>query len=311
MKHVIGAVFLIVTVAIAVLTAGWIEENYVSRPRPASPAGSFQNSSYRKSAENALREFARLPASEQAALRENLERNIVSVAQWLDWLRESRIKVLCLGEDHDDETRRFLAHAFFNQLEVDVLQLEVTPDELGRISQELRWGRDRVSLLGADVAGIIRAVRASNPEVELVGIEETKSQRIARQRHDVGGTRDESILNNMWQDFRYGPRYVILFGALHCRDKNRWLYGRARRLLPRRVADEMINVRVVDRHQDGAVEALAYFLKEIWIQRDDFVVVDSDSMHPLIREWFELLGVLLDEFAVLMVFRSHPEVSND
>lgn len=310
MKYVIGIASVLISVAIAFLAARWIEENYVSLPRSEPLTGSFENSGYRQMAESAVREFANLSLAEQSVLRENLEKNIVSVAQWLDRVRESGVKVLCLGEDHEDRTRRYLARAFFSDLDVDVLLLEVTPHELGRISQELRWGRERVSLLGADVAGIIRAARANNPDVELIGIEETKSQRIARQKPDVRGTRDESILNNLWGNFRYGPRYAILFGALHCKNRDEWLYGRARRLSPRRVADEMVNVRVIERHQDGPVEALAYFLGEIGIHRDNFVVVDSKSVHPLIYKWFDILGVLLDDFAVLIVFRKHPEISD-
>jgi hypothetical protein len=310
-KHVLGVASLIIVVSIAVLVARWIDENYVSHPRSERLTDSFRNSGYRPMAENAVREFAQMPMIEQSALRENLERNILSVAQWLDWLRESNVKVLCLGEDHEDTTRRFLARVLFSKLAVDALLLEVTPDEIGRITQELRWGREHVSLLGADIAGVIRAARAENPDVELIGIEETKSQRVARQRHGARGTRDETILNNLLGNFRYGSRYAILIGALHCRNKDQWLYGRAHRLSPRRIADQMVNVRVVGGHQDGAVEAFAYFLGKIGIHRSDFVIRGSKSISPMIDEWFELLGVTLDDFAVLMIFRDHPEVFDD
>lgn len=306
MRYAIGLAALSVALAIMFVAARWIQENYVPRSEPDRPAGPFDNPGFRRTAEVAARQFSRLPAAEQAAIRENLEKNTVSVARWLDQIRESRIGVICLGEDHEDATRRFLAQTFFREIAVDALLLEVTPHQLGQITQELRWGRERVALLGADIAGIIRAVRDRNPEVELVGIEETKSQRIARQSHDSGDARDASILNNFFSNFQYGRRYVILFGALHCTDRGEWLYGRIDRLVPRRVAEEMTNVRIVEERQEGSVEALKYFLEEIGIRRDDFAVVDSKAMHPRVLEWFEILGVLLDDFDALVVFRDRP-----
>ena len=308
MRSAIAAAFLCIAGAIAYFAAAWIAENYVSRPAPDPPAGPFHHPGYRHVAENALRAYSALAPAEQAALRKNLQRNIVSTARWLGSVRASGVKVLCLGEDHEDATRQYLARTFFSELEIDALLLEVTRHQLGRITQELRWGRKQVLLLGADVAGIIRAARVRNPDVELVGIEETKSQRIARQQPDIHGTRDESIENNYWKIFRYGRRYAILFGALHCTNRKEWLYGRTRRHASRRLADQMLNVRVVEEHQDGPVEAFAHFLGKIGVRRDDFVVADSKALHPLIYEWFESLGVLFEDFTVVMVFRSRLEI---
>ena len=261
-------------------------------------------------AENALREFSNLPAAQQSALRRDLDKNIVSVASWLDRVRESGVKVLCLGEDHADTTRQFLARTLFSGLAVDALLLEVTPHRLERITQELGWGRERVPLLGANIADVIRTARERNPGIELIGIEETHAQRIARQKYDRRRPRDESIQNNFWRSFRYGPRYVILFGALHCTNREQWFYGGTRRLAPRRVANEMLNIRVVEEHQDGPIEAFVYFLAEIGIGRDDFVIVGSQALPPLVREWFDLLDLVLEDFAVLIVFRSRLQVSD-
>ena len=310
MKHAIGLASLLIVVALVFLVARWIEEHYVPRAEVEPPSGPFHNPGFRQRAENALRQFSRLSAAEQAVLRRNLEENIISLSSWLDRLRNSKIRVLCLGEDHQDATRSFLARTLFSELRIDGLLLEVTPQQLGRIDQELRWGRERVSLLGANIAEIIRAARIRNPDVELAGIEETQAQRNARQRPTGRGTRDESILNNFWRHFRYGRRHVILFGALHCTDRDEWLYGRTRRLAPARVVDEMLNVRVLERHQEGSIEALVYFMGKIGIDRDDFVVVDSQAVHPLIYEWFELLGVMLKEFTVLVVFQNPSSMSN-
>jgi hypothetical protein len=307
-KHVIGIASVVIIVAIAFLTARWIEENYVPRPVAELPSGPFHNAGYRQTAENALRRFSRLSTAEQAELRKNLEEGIVDLSIWLHRLGKSKIRVLCLGENHEDSTRRFLARTIFSELRIDGLMLEVTPHQMGRIDQELRWGRARVSLLGADIASAIRAARIRNADVELIAIEETKAQRAARQRHAGQGSRDESIGNNFWRHFRYGRSQVILFGALHCMDRGGWLYGGIRRLAPARVVDQMLNVRVLERHQEGSMEAFVYFLETIGIHHGDFVVVDSRRVHPLIYEWFELLGVMLKDFTTLVVFQSRLPV---
>lgn len=308
MRYAFGLVFLLVAVVATLLVAGWIQENYVSRPSPESPTGPFHNPGYRQKAEHAVSHFSTLSASEQAALLRNLEQNIVSVERWLDSVHETGFSVLCVGENHEDTTRQFLARTLFSELEIDVLFLEVTSHQLGIITQELiselelSWEKEQILLLGADIAGIIRAARVRNPNLEVIGIEEAKRQRIARQRGDEPGTRDESIYNNFWRQYRYGRRHVVLFGALHCTNRPQWLYGRIRRLGPRRMADEMINVRILEEHQDGRVEAFIYFLGKIGIHRDDFVVVDSTKLHPLIYDWFKDLGVTFRDFTVLMVF---------
>ena len=317
MRYAIGLAVLSIAIAIAYLTARWVQENYVPRPPPERPTGPFHNPSYRQTAEYAIRQFSKLSAGQQAALVRNLEQNIVSIERWLELIRGSEVSVLCLGEDHEDATRRFLARTLFSELNIDVLFLEVTPHQIGIITQDLRseqelsWEKEPVPLLGADIAGIIRAARIRNPDMELIGIEETKRQRIARQRSDSPGSRDESINNNFWRYFRYSHRQIILFGALHCTNRPQWLYGRIRRLAPRRVADEMINVRILEKHQDGRVEAFIYFLGRIGIHRDDFVVVESKKLHPLIYDWFKDLGVTLKDFTALMVFGNRSQKSDD
>lgn len=310
MKRVIGVAILSIVLASAFLTARWIEERYVPSPRSESAGGVVRNRAFLRKAEIALEAFSKLPQRDQEALRANLRRNIVAYDTWVRWLRGSDVKLLCLGENHEDTTRQFLAESFFNRVKIDVLVLEATPDRLGRIAQELRWQRKRVLLLGADIAGIIRAARGVNPDIELVGVEETKSQWAARREPHIRATRDDSIQSNFWGHFRYGPRYAILFGALHCQDKGEWLFGSIHRRAPRRIAGEMLNVRAVEVHQEGPVEGLAYFLEAIGVGQENFVVIDTKAVDPLIYQWFDLLGMMLEDFSVLMVFGNDGEIAH-
>ena len=73
----------------------------------------------------------------------------------------------------------------------------------------------------------------------------------------------------------------------------------------------MINVRVLEQHQDGRVEAFIYFLGRVGVQRDDFAVVDSKKLHPLIYDWFKDLAVTFEDFTALMVFGDRVQKSDE
>ena len=105
-------------------------------------------------------------------------------------------------------------------------------------------------------------------------------------------------------------RRVEAEGLRACTGRDPDLAGLSVDSAPARVVDEMLNVRVLERHQEGSIEAFAYFLEKTGIHRGDFVVVDSQTVHPLIYEWFELLGVMLNDFTALVVFQNRAPMSD-
>ena len=115
MRYALGLAFLLIAVITTFLVAGWIQENYVSLSSPEQPSGPFHNPGYRQKAEHAVGQFSKLSAGERAALLKNLHQNIVSVERWLDSLRGTGFSVLCLGENHEDATRQFLARTLFSE----------------------------------------------------------------------------------------------------------------------------------------------------------------------------------------------------
>jgi hypothetical protein len=66
----------------------------------------------------------------------------------------------------------------------------------------------------------------------------------------------------------------------------------------------MLNVWVLDEHQNGPVEAFVYFLDEIGIERKHFVIPNTNSLHPRIYELFQMLNQqTLEKYRTLIVFR--------
>jgi hypothetical protein len=66
----------------------------------------------------------------------------------------------------------------------------------------------------------------------------------------------------------------------------------------------MLNVRVLEEHQNGPLEVFVYFLDEIGIEKKDFVIGNTGSLHPRIYESFQLLDrQILAKHHSLIVFR--------
>lgn len=255
----------------------------------------------------ALEQYSALSQSEQLSVRNSLESTLISTKQWLTHLQQSNHSVICLGEDHEDTTREFLANEFFANIEVHTLFLEATTGEMERVSREIEQDQPHVSLLDADIAKIIRAAKALNPKLVLAGIEETKEQERHREREGDRTFRDDSILTNFWRTFTPGERHVVLFGALHCTDKPDWLFERVRLHAPPPIAQNMLNVRVIGEHQDGLLAAFVFFIDEIGVEREDFVIPNTSQLHPLVLKWFAiLLPATLERFQTLVIFRE-PE----
>jgi hypothetical protein len=281
----------------------WFREEY---PRPAAkPQGSrrrIQHPLYHKEAADALQRFSHLPKLERDAIKENLQSSLIPTERWLTHIDQSNYQVMCIGELHEESTRNFLAEEFFARLSVDVLLLEATPKELQRLIKRMNAGRTYYPLLDADMMNILRTVRTRNPDIDICGIEETGEQQKEGSGHS--GSRDQSIARNFWKKFQPGMRHIILFGALHCTNESNWLFDYLNDQAPSSLKSRILNVRVLGEHQNGPLEAFVFFLDEIGIERQNFVIPDTGALHPRIYEWFQSLNQqILEKFCTLIVFR--------
>ena len=276
----------------------WIAEEYPRRPTKSSSSERIQHPFYSEKAVKTLQRFSRLPGPEKAAIKNNLESNLISMEQWLTQLGQSDYQVICMGELHEESTRNFLAEEFFAKFSTDVLLLETTPKNLKRLINRMDSGRDYFPLLNADIIKILRTVKNRNPNINIWGIEETKEQQ------KDSKSRDQSIAHNFWERFQTGRLHIILFGALHCTNEPNWLFKNLYNQASLHIKERMINVRVLSEHQNGPVEAFVYFLDEIGTETKHFVIPNTNSLHPRIYEWFQMLNQeTLEKYRSLIVFR--------
>jgi hypothetical protein len=222
--------------------------------------------------------------------------------QWLTYIDRSGVQIICMGELHEESTRDFLAKEFFAKVSVDALLLEATSEKLKGLTKRMDAGRDYYPLLGADIMNILRTVKDMNPDINTWGIEETNEQQ--KEQHGYSNSRDQSIANNFWFRFQPGERHIILFGALHCSNESNWLFKHLCNQASFHLKQRMINVRVLEEHQNGPLEAFVYFLDEIGIEKKDFVIANTSSLHPRIYELFQVLNrQILEKYRSLIVFR--------
>ena len=255
-------------------------------------------------AKRALALFAALPPDGRAELISRIERAIQPWPSWLEELNRRRIAVLCIGENHEPYLRRFLADRVFATLRMDVLLLEATPREAGRIRARVEDGDEQVMLLDADIARLLRNSLEVNPGLVIDGIEERPEQRSAR-INAATGSREGSIETNFRTRYQRGRRHVVLYGAFHCSHQGGWLF---RRLLNRPPPDApaatLVNLRVAWEHVEAPFEAFVYFLDEIGVAPGDFVITDPTTLPAEIDDWFPFLSANeLGAFGAVAVFR--------
>ncbi len=302
---------IVVTLAGLVLMHDWIRTYFAPTPLELAIEKRARSTNPRPTALAAVEKFSHLPPNEQRDLGASLGANLISMQTWLAQLGDANYQVLCLGEDHEPSTREFLARELFARLRFDVVLLEATPREMRRVEEAIEEGETYVPLLAADIAGIVNAARARNPQILIAGIEETKRQRVLRQRGERSGFRDDSIVNNFWGEYRPGKRHAVLIGALHCTDRTRWLFEQMRQMAPRRVAEKMVSIRILGEDQDESMENFVYFLDQIGFEHRDFVITDSNALHPYVYEWFWLLRSTLRPYQTMVVFRNRASLERE
>ncbi|NJO51115.1 MAG: hypothetical protein HC840_18590, partial [Leptolyngbyaceae cyanobacterium RM2_2_4] len=109
-------------------------------------------------------------------LQAELNAQQAGLSEWIQAVNWSNLEFLCLGEIHNPTFRQFLAQEIFSQLDVDVLMLEADPPQVEQFLAEVEAGNPSVGLFGSDIAAVIRAVQTRNPNVQILGVDETAEQ---------------------------------------------------------------------------------------------------------------------------------------
>ena len=297
-----GCILVIIGIFLA-MGYDWAKKNFVPSPQAfiQPKKGNIRYPEIDYLRENALRKFADIPAHERQQLRDSLSSAITTLDSWLERISSTRPEVICVGENHDDVTRSFLASRFFSKYPVDVLMLETTHDDLAILIKLIESGSKRLSLLEADVAELLRAARKTNPGVSIYGIEESRSQRVARFGSGAG-SREQSIVENFRTHFGAGQKYAVLYGALHCLDKPHWFFGRLRGKNADGEIGSTLSVNVVSAHGSGETEAFVNFLQELDLPSPPFVVPHTTMLHAEVYAWFPQLTQNFRQYDAAIVF---------
>lgn len=303
-KLVTFVITAILGIVSALLAVDWyLEEVYIPTIPPPNTER-VQNLTAHSAVMRVLGKYKNLSEDKQQRIFSDLNQNTLPARQWLFEREKEGFDFLCLGEFHNEYTRKFLAKHVFSEIKTDYLLLETTPVKLNKIMGRMEGGRNYMRLLDADVTSLIKETRKKTPLVIIKGIDETKRQNSIRRKHNPGSSRDDSIVANFQKIFKPGKRHIVLFGALHCSNKSGWMFDQIRSLDSYGQRYTFLNVGVFGEHQDGPLEGFVYFLDEIGLNKGSFVINDTNKLPPQIKTWFPMLDqVMLGQFQSIIVFR--------
>lgn len=253
--------------------------------------------------EAALKRYRALPEDQRQTVRVQLTTALVDLDDWLSSIDKRGFDIICLGENHDDYIRRFVAERIIPVVHTDRLLLEATPDEVREILEDVDDGDEKVELLSADVARLIRAVKAANPGVAIDGIEETAQQGETRELNGEG-SREASIESNLSRVYTPGQRHLVLFGAFHCSNQWPWLYWRLLKKSPPGANGRILSIRVARQHIEGPIESFVFFLDRIGIGAGHLAIADTAQIPDLVKSWFPSLRANeLNIYQSMIIFR--------
>ena len=303
MRNLLYGCILVILGIFLAIGYDWARENFVPTPSPLNRPNQANNrfSEIDHLRESALRKFADIPVYERQELRDSLRSAIASLDSWAGKIRNATPDLICVGEKHDDLTRAFLADQFFSRFLVDVLMLETTHEDLDILIKLIDSGSSRLSILEADMADIIRAARATNSEIFIYGIEESRDQRIARFKTGAG-SREKSIVENFRTHFREGSTHAVLYGALHCLDEPNWFFGRIRAAEDASRIGSMMSINVINASESIETQAFVDFLQELGLPRPPFVIPHTSMLHAEVYAWFPQLTQSFRQYDSVVLF---------
>jgi len=294
---ILGPLLLVVLISIG----QWINREYPDKPFIPRNEQRIQHPNYHGIAVKALKEYSLLSALQKRRLLQSLNGNMSSVSEWLVALGQSNYQMLCLGESHTESTRQFLSEAIFQSHHFDALYLEATDKRLNEIKQRLLNNRLYFPMLSADILQLIRSVKNYNPAITLYPIE-INQQQIYSQRSSHK-SREDYIMDNFWRNYRPEGKSIVLLGAMHCSDSKSWFYFNMKQYLASNEIQRINNVRVLAEHEEGAIESFVYFLDEIGVAQQDFVI-NTAQIPTEIQQWFPLTTqFILRPFKSVVVYR--------
>lgn len=286
------------------LIAVWYDKTYPSAPLPSSEkTKAVRFPDYREKAVQALTAFAALDATRQQHLRNQVQRALHPVADWIASRHHRSFSLLCIGENHHNATRRYLAAQLFNRLRFDTLHLETVPTGLATIQRKLAANVDYYPLLNADITHIITAAQTRNPALQIFAIDETAVQRRQRLLPGHPASRERAIELNFFNSAQPNQRAVVLFGGLHCQDSTGWFFHHAKRRRKPHADNEFVNLRVLDTHHDGPVEGWAFFVSGLGATVENYVLDTRQISDPSVLGWFGLFNQrYLTQYRYLLLF---------
>jgi len=233
--------------------------------------------------------------STKSDFKEAVLKQKLPLAAWIQNLEEEQASLICLGETHNNEFRKFYAEFFFSSYKIDALFLEAKPVQVAKFLRSVKSGESHVDLLGVDISAVIKAALDKNPKIKIYGVEPTVEQK-KEITFDQSKrlNREGYIAQNIMDKFVPGKKHVMLYGANHCSLNDIGLGGAipAYRLLTNILPKE--SVRSVKTIFYKPSDYFSAKLSLAGLESETMVIKDADNVNPKsykyvwkLKEYFE------------------------
>jgi hypothetical protein len=218
-------------------------------------------------------------------LRSQLLAKRISTADWVERINRSNTDFLCLGEMHTAEFRQFMAQNLFPQLNADILMLEASAVQVEELITQVNSSTNSVPLLSADMAAILRTAQSHNPNLQIVGVDQTEQQtawmNLEQRNSDRKRlSRDGFIAQNIRDQLQSGKRHVALFGSTHCATHDLGL-GNSRPFVRHLKGivrgDRLKSVLLISSTQNNPFTLM---LKSLGLDGESLVIPDTKAISP-------------------------------
>lgn len=225
-----------------------------------------------------------------------INKNKVSLKQWVEQIQRKRVSALCLGETHNDTYRKLIGESLLPELPMATLSVEMVGSELDRL-QAQKASHQEVEWLGADFNSILTAANSKVGQDNVFAIEQTKAQDLAALKEKISDpdnklmTRDGFIAKNFLDIYKEDALNVIVYGANHCSNFDKGLplevpmFRRIKNVIGNKKAESVLILPLSRRSHP----VVAYFAAA-GVKRETMVIPDFKSIPPEVFNYrFELI----------------------
>jgi hypothetical protein len=242
--------------------------------------------------------------TETSQVKEHIQSIVKTPKDFIEDLNKKNWELLCIGETHDNDYRKFIAGSILDGLQFDQMMIETEADKTRQLVTAYETGQTKIPMLGAEFSDILKAAFSKIPTTEFFGVEVVKSEKGRMNLEELRTGRTllsrETFIAQHITDLKIPGKTAVLYGASHC--ANRDIGGLSAppffTLLNQTIAGEKVSIKV---------QKFAFSEKHLsYLQRFGATppyALDLNSLDPKLVNYRNDIIDLKENYDYLVVFK--------